>query len=130
MNFNGQYLTYNEYKQLGGTLDEMPFNLLEFEARQNIDKYTLGRLKELPSQVEDVKLCCYKLINYINSYKNLEEQDKSKTSENIDGYSYSYGSLDASQLNAKVDGIRDIIRTYLLECKLDDGTPYMYVGVR
>jgi len=129
MNFNGQYLTYTEYTSLGGTLEEMPFNLLEFEARQNIDKYTFGRLKDLPSQIDDVKMCCYKLINYVNSYKNLEEQDKAKTSEQIDGYSYTYGNLDASQLSAKNEGINDIIRTYLLDCKLDDGTPYLYRGV-
>ena len=30
MEFNGQYLTYNEYKALGGSLDITPFNLLEF----------------------------------------------------------------------------------------------------
>ena len=39
MEFNGQYLTYTEYKQLGGTIPiELPFNLLEFNARKCIDK--------------------------------------------------------------------------------------------
>ena len=33
MEFKGQYLTYQEFKALGGTLDEMPFNLLEYNAR-------------------------------------------------------------------------------------------------
>ena len=44
MEFKGQYLTYQEYKALGGTLDEMPFNLLEFNARKKIDERTFGRL--------------------------------------------------------------------------------------
>ena len=31
MEFNNQYLSYEEYKTLGGTLGEMPFNILEFK---------------------------------------------------------------------------------------------------
>ena len=38
MKFEGQYLTFEEYKSLGGTLkDKTPFNLLEIEARNQID---------------------------------------------------------------------------------------------
>ena len=38
MTFEGQYLTYAEYTELGGSaIGEMPFNLLEFEARKKID---------------------------------------------------------------------------------------------
>ena len=48
MEFEGQYLTYEDYKGLGGTLDLMPFNLLEFEARKKIDINTKNRLKNRP----------------------------------------------------------------------------------
>ena len=41
MEFSGQYLTYLEYKALGGTLDQTPFNILEFEARRQIDIQSL-----------------------------------------------------------------------------------------
>ena len=44
MEFEGQYLTYNEYKALGGRLDQTPFNILEFEARRKIDERTFERL--------------------------------------------------------------------------------------
>ena len=43
MEFNKHYLSYEEYIELGGTLDEAPFNILELEAQKNIDKYTQGR---------------------------------------------------------------------------------------
>lgn len=33
MEFSGQYLTYEEYRGLGGTLDLMPFNLLELDRK-------------------------------------------------------------------------------------------------
>ena len=38
MEFSGQYLNYEEYKSLGGTLDIMPFNILEFESRKELMK--------------------------------------------------------------------------------------------
>ena len=51
MQFEGQYLTYPEYRSLGGTLDITPFNLLEFEARRKIDIETQSRLKGANSQI-------------------------------------------------------------------------------
>ena len=128
MVFEKQYLTYAEYKALGGDLDIMPFNLLEFEARQNIDKYTFGRLKDLDTQIQDVKLCVYRLIGMIDSYNRQETQNKGVSSENIDGYSVSYITPTTNITEAKSSEIRGIIREYLLECKLDDGTPYLYCG--
>ena len=63
MEFSGQYLSYNEYRLLGGTLDQTPFNLLEFEARKEIDKKTFGRLIGLKNQKQSTKMCVYQLIN-------------------------------------------------------------------
>ena len=129
MDFNGQYLTYAEYKALGGTLDLMPFNLLEFEARQNIDKYTFGRLKEINIQNQEVKLCIYKLIGMIDSYNKQEIQNKGISSENIDGYSISYITPTTTLTEAKNSEIQGIVKEYLVDCKLEDGTSYMYCGV-
>ena len=128
MEISGQYLTYNEYQGLGGTLDQMPFNLLEFEARQIIDKYTLGKLKELDTQNQEVKLCDYKLINALEGYTQLETQNKGVASESIDGYSISYTTMGSNEIMAKNSELSDIVRTYLIDCKLEDGTPYLYRG--
>ena len=129
MEFSEQYLTYEEYRSLGGTLDLPSFNLLEFEARQNIDKYTYGRLKKLDKQIQDVKLCVYKLIGMIDSYNKQEMQNKGVASENTDGYSVSYLAPSTNITEAKNSEIKGIIKEYLIECKLEDGTPYMYCGV-
>lgn len=128
MEFSGQYLTYEEYKALGGTLDLTPFNLLEFEARQNVDKYTFGRLKELEEQNQEVKLCIFKLISLINSYNSYEVQNKAVSSESTDGYSISYGTPTTDFVKAKNSEIQGVVREYLVDCKLEDGTPYMYCG--
>ena len=98
MNFEGQYLTYAEYILLGGTLEEMPFNILEFEARKQIDLRTQNRLKNEETQPQDVKLCVFHLIEKINSYASTTESASGNiTSESIDGYSISY--LTANQIS-------------------------------
>ncbi len=129
MTIEGQYLTYQEYKALGGSLAEAPFKLLEFESRQIVDKYTFGRLKDLETQINEVKLCIYKLIETLNSYNISQTQNKAIKSENIDGYSISYGNGTTGLEDAKNSEINDIINTYLSECYLEDNTPYLYRGV-
>lgn len=91
MEFEGQYLTYAEYKSLGGSLEPTPFNLLEFEARKKIDKRTQNRLHGVSDIPQDVKLCMFNLINRVEEYtKTINETQGNKASESIDGYSVSY----------------------------------------
>lgn len=113
-----QYLTFAEYQDLGGTLDEVPFNTLELTARGILDQRTFGRLKSLETQINEVKICIYQLIN------NISTSSKGISSESIDGYSVSY--LDTKQKASVYD---DIIRNNLSMCRLEDGTPYLYCGV-
>ena len=122
MNFSGQYLTYAEYQSLGGTLEEVPFNILELTARGMVDNLTLGRLKNLSSQIEQVKVCIFELIGKISSTTTAKEL----ASESIDGYSVSYATKTTEEQAKLYD---DIIRNNLLMCRLDDGTPYLYCGV-
>ena len=93
MEFNNQYLTYAEYKSLGGTLGEMPFNILELKARQIINERTQNRLKDIEKIPQGVKICVYDLINTMNKY-NLSNNSTSSniSSENTDGYSVTYKS--------------------------------------
>ena len=93
--FEGQYLTYSEYQELGGTLEQSPFNLLELEARNMIDLRTQNRLVGEESIPDKVKLCEFNLIEKLSAYESeLEAITKNGgiSSENIDGYSVSYTS--------------------------------------
>ena len=114
MEFSGQYLTYNEYKTLGGTLNHTPFNLLEFEARKEIDKRTLGRLINLKEQKQNTKICVFQLMNLFTSINNGVE-----TSGNVINYNN-------DEIN-KV--INDIIVKNLSDETLENGTPYLYCGI-
>ena len=129
MEFTKHYLTYAEYKGLGGTLEETPFNLLEYEAQKNIDKYTFGRLKELDTKLQETTICDYELINKLDSYAKSNSIDANVQSENTDGYSVTYAGISSELIKGKESEIKSIIKTYLAECKLDDGTPYLYIGV-
>ena len=120
MEFKGQYLTYQEYLALGGTLDEMPFNLLEFNARKKIDERTFGRLVDKGQEYQDVKLCVFNMITILNSYSSYDTQNKAISSENTDGYSISYGTPQKSVTEAKNSELEDIIDTYLSNLIVDD----------
>lgn len=133
MEFSGQYLTYTEYVLLGGTLNQAPFNILEFEARRKIDVETHDRLKNSSEIPQEVKLCEYALINsiegYINSTNNITSSG-SVSSENTDGYSITYITYDkiGEVVKAKSEELDDIIRTYLLRVVYNN-QHLMYCGV-
>lgn len=120
MEFEGQYLTYQEYKTLGGTLDEMPFNLLEFNARMKIDERTFGRLVDKGQKYQEVKLCVYNMITTLNSYSSYDTQNKAISSESTDGYSISYGTPQKSITEAKNSELEDVIDTYLSNLIVND----------
>lgn len=126
MEFENQYLTYNEYKILGGQLEEKPFNVLEYKAQKIVDKYTFGRLKNLKEQVQEVKMCIYDLINSLKSTSSIVNNNSNVASENIDGYSVSYLSNNQEEADKEY---KSLIIDYLSSCKLEDGTPYLYSGV-
>lgn len=128
MEFNNQYLTYEEYKSLGGTLDKMPFNILELKARQIINERTQNRLKDVEKIPQEVKICVYDLINTMNKY-NLSNNSTSSnvSSENIDGYSVTYksGTELTEEQKKQYD---DVIETDLYGVIVDN-TPILYLGV-
>lgn len=134
MTFEGQYLTYAEYTELGGSaMAEMPFNILEFEARRQIDIRTFNRLKDSEEIPQEVKLCEYALINSINSFQETTNNvagNGNIASENTDGYSISYITSDkvSEIIKSKQNEIDDIVRTYLLGVIYNE-EHLMYCGV-
>ena len=105
MEFSGQYLTYEEYQGLGGTLEETPFNLLEFEARKKIDLRTQNRLKNIEEIPSEVKFCINSMINKIQLYQN--DTNRNIGSESVGSYSVDY-----------VDDIQKVVKNKSAE--LDD----------
>lgn len=127
MEFSGQYLTYQEFKTLGGILDEMPFNLLEYNARKKIDERTFGRLVDKGQEYQEVKLCVYNMVTTLNSYSSYDTQNKAISSESTDGYSISYGAPQKSTTEAKNSELETSIDTYLANLVVDN-VPVLYRG--
>lgn len=132
MEFSGQYLTYEQYKALGGTLKPMPFDLLEFECRRRIDERTQNRLKGITTIPQEIKLCMFKLMNVLTSYdEGLDTVSRNIASENTDGYSVSYvtGSQIQEVLKTKNKELDDIIMTYLSGVVINN-EHILYLGVK
>lgn len=107
MTFEGQYLTYAEYQELGGSaIGLMPFNLLEFEARKRIDLRTHKRLigQEIPNEV---KLCLFNLINIISKY--ISNYDRNLSSESVGSYSVTYANNISEVVKNKATELDDVI---------------------
>lgn len=116
MNFTNQYLTYAEYIELGGTLEEVPFNKVEFECRKIIDSRTQNRLHSADEIPDEVKMCEFKMIDTITCYSASKEQAQSGVkSENIDGYSVTYLTSNEIQqlITTQIADIQKLVSTYL-----------------
>ena len=128
MEFNNQYLSYEEYKSLGGTLGEMPFNILELKARQIINERMQNRLKDVEKIPQEVKICVYDLIQTINKYNNSNNSTSSNiSSENTDGYSVTYKS--GTELTEEQKKQYDDVMETDLYGVIVDNTPILYLGV-
>lgn len=135
MTFEGQYLTKQEYLDLGGSaIQDMPFNLLEFEARRRIDNETFNRLVGQQEIPQEVKICEYELINIIKGYigdNNTNATNGNVASESTDGYSISYITSDkiSDVVKSRETELTSIIRTYLLGIVYNN-EHLMYCGVK
>lgn len=108
MSFEGQYLSYEEYQSLGGTLEETPFNIAEFYSRKEIDLRTQKRLNGVEEIPEEVKLCIYNLINLINKYQS-QNININLSSESVGDYSVSYINDYKQIMTNKQSEITDIV---------------------
>ena len=124
---HSQYLTFEEYTELGGTSSEQDFRLLEFRALKRIDRQTFSRVQDMQTVPEAVKLCMMSLID-IDSKVGVEAQVKNPvvTSFNTDGYSESYGkALSAADADGQMSAS---IRSMLWGETNDEGVPLLYRG--
>lgn len=129
------YLTYEEYTDMGGQLDETTFIRLEFDASTYIDYYTFDRLKEFDEIPYEVKMCIFNLFDYIQQVNSLggtltNEASGTVASMSNDGVSISYNVLNSQDLlTASKSAIPNIIKRYLSNVKDKRGYSILYRGV-
>ena len=122
------YLTYEEYQQMGGTLDETLFDTFRLDAQGYIDWYSFNRLWKEEWRTEDimerVKICMYQLIGLVAAKSNLLVPQSGNSgginvnaqvsTQSNDGVTTTYAVLSADLLfaHAKKE-IEDTINRYL-----------------
>lgn len=111
------YLTYEDYVNMGGTLDETTFNTFEYEAETIVNWYTFNRLKGEKTYPDELVHCMYRLIYLAKleadalllgkqTTKTTDAEGNVTTvetsayikSQSNDGVSISYNNVDASDL--------------------------------
>lgn len=147
------YLTFEEYQNMGGTLDEASFNEFCYEAQTIIDWYTFNRLQkeaELPEAVtrcmfELIKLAKLKADSLVLGSQSITTEEGGVTttvtttasiaSQSNDGVSISYNTLNASDvfnsLSAMTKGgvIDNLVKRYLNGITNSLGRKLLYRGV-
>lgn len=113
-----KHLTYEEYLEKGGFLDGIAFDNAYCKAVNLVNSYTFGRFKQLePNCITNALL-----FELIHSFA-LEDNSKVQSQSN-DGVSVTY------KTDTNYKALRkEIIREFLSEEKMPDGTPLLYCGV-
>lgn len=113
-------LSYEDYIKYGGKMEEAAFSVYGYEAEQEVNAQTAGRIKV---SNERIGRCIARVADLLQSAD--VTQDKVSSWSN-DGVSESYVGISSADYTAKIN---DVIYSYLV-CELDEsGTPLLYRGV-
>ena len=121
-----QYLTYEEYLEIGGTLDLTAFKRNTDRACGFIDLHTQNRLQSVLEVSQRVKACVRDLVEYLSSNV-LNGKAVTSKSQSAGGVSESesYAIKTTDEISAEM---LNIVYDYLMSEKDDCGTPLMYRG--
>lgn len=134
------YLTYEEYQNMGGTLDSTSYGNFEFEAEALINWYTFNRLKNDTVFPEAVKRLMKYLIDLAQERAQLliagGSGDSGSTtsaaiaSQSNDGVSVSYNVMSAAQIMESLKGQESgAIQRYLQDVVNEAGRKLLYRGL-
>jgi len=134
------YLTYEEYQNMGGTLEETTFNDYEFEAASIVDWYTFNRLQNETEYPEALVRLMYHLITMIDKQmqatnmgpdeNGVTDGGKSITSQSNDGVSVSYNVMSASEIAQSMkDEMGKAVQRYLQGVMNSLGRKVLYRGL-
>ena len=124
------YLTFDEYQEWGGKLDETACNRLSYKASRKIDRQTFNRLHNDTEIGEPVKRLMFELIGVINNSDTTSENySPAIASEGNDGYSVSYASGTIMTPEASDKKIESLIEEYLQFEKAQNGQFLLSCGL-
>lgn len=124
------YLTYDEYKAYGGEIPQVAFIKYERQARNTINYYTFGRIKEPVPEI--AKECMLELMAFAYEVdKARDEGSKAIKSETVGDHTVSYADgLDSLGIKTGVNtGTSKASLEYSIVAKYLMNTGLMYRGV-
>lgn len=119
-----QYLTYEEYVEIGGVLEKTAFNRNIDRVCGVIDNATYGRVEQMTEIPRQVKACCRELVEYFKNETGKTITSKSQSAGGI-SESESYATKTAEDIQTET---ANIIFDYLGSVKNEKGTPLLYRG--
>lgn len=118
-----QYLTYERYTEIGGTLDSAAFNRCIMRVCGIIDNTTHRRIERMKNIPDAVEYLCADLVDYLScGVHDGKLASRSQTAGNV-RESESYKSSADTERD-----IENIICDYLLSVTDDNGTMLLYRG--
>lgn len=125
-----QYLTYDEYRRMGGELEETDFSTKEQEAEMEINFLTDRRLVLDTAIPQEVKNLVFNLIDLISQKVAYESADSGTVaSVSNDGVSVSYVKQTAQEfLDGYEDNLKKMIVKYLYGLTNQAGESLIYRG--
>lgn len=135
------YLTYDEYKKFGGTLEESTFTDFEIRAEMKVNYYTFNRLvndTKIPSNVKRLMYILIDLLQKQDEALSLGQNVGSSSdtsalyikSQSNDGVSTTYNSMDSNNVFAMCDQkIKSNIEIYLQGVMNEAGRKLLYRGL-
>ena len=121
-----QYLTYEEYTEIGGTLDLTAFKRNIDRACAFIDLHTQNRLQSVLEVSARVKACVRDLVEHLanNASSGKAITSKSQSAGGV-SESESYATKTVDETDSEM---YNIVYVYLATETDDCGTPLMYRG--
>lgn len=119
------YLTYTEYKEIGGTLEETAFNRNIDRACGVIDNATHNRIERMAEVPQRAKALCRDLVEYIVENNGVKIVTSKSQSAGGVSESESYATKTADDIYGD---IQNMIYDYLGNEKNDNGIPLLYRG--
>lgn len=120
------YLTFEEYNELGGVLEETAFARNINRCCLMIDNHTNGRFEEFSKLPDELKLLCRDLVEYISN--NIVDKptitSKSQAAGGV-SESESYATKTAEDF---ANDIENLMIDYLSQVKTKNGIPVLYRG--
>ena len=120
------YLTYDEYVEIGGTLDLTAFNRNIARASGMIDNATFCRIEKMSNVPENAKHLCRDLIEYL-ARNNVTELTVTSLSQSAGAVSESE-SYKVKTSEEMQEEISKMIYDYLGSCFDDNGNLLLYRG--